>query len=102
MQINGGYENVPKALFQVTARLRDNLLPIELLNEVRTRNCYEKAWKNMNPAFHQLSSVPLHSNQNDVLIQKLEDGLSESRGASLSPKLQLLKVEDSFLSFGKF
>lgn len=92
IQINGGYENVPKALFQVTARLRDNLLPIELLNEVRTRNCYEKAWKNMNPAFHQLSSVPLHSNQNDVLIQKLEDGLSESRGASLSPKLQLLKA----------
>lgn len=50
MQIKGEYKSVQNAMFQVTDRLRDNLLPKEMFKEVKAQFPYvgvsEDPWRN--------------------------------------------------------
>ncbi|GAV68580.1 KH_1 domain-containing protein/KH_3 domain-containing protein [Cephalotus follicularis] len=71
VQIIGEYNNVQNALFQVTGKLRENLLPIEVLNEVRERNPYGRVM-DTTPGLHQSLALSSYSNQETALTQEMD------------------------------
>ncbi|KAL5556589.1 hypothetical protein UlMin_038825 [Ulmus minor] len=81
IQITGEYESVKNALSLVTTNLRDQLLPSELLNEVRARSPFGRVLPNTNEAASLTSEM-----------SRL--GLSHSTGA-LPPWMQLPQTVES-------
>lgn len=58
------------AIFQVTSRLRDNLFPPEVLNEIRVRNSYGKVSETVPPQVHQPTSSSLDIDQGHNLAER--------------------------------
>ncbi|KAL5755265.1 hypothetical protein ACOSP7_023485 [Xanthoceras sorbifolium] len=53
VQITGKYKDVQNALFQVTGRLRQNLLSFDVLNEMEMRSCNGSVWETTPSGLHQ-------------------------------------------------
>ncbi|KAH8503739.1 hypothetical protein H0E87_014851 [Populus deltoides] len=68
LQITGESKNVQNALFQVTSKLRDNILPTEMLNGLRTGSPYRRAG--------EISR--LHQSADESLDSNLETSLKKS------------------------
>ena len=81
------------AIFQVTSRLRDNILPPEVLNEIRARNCYGKVRETGPPQVHQRTSSSLDIDQGPNLAQTIPPGLSDNTGGPLPVKMQPQQVK---------
>ncbi|XP_022739694.1 KH domain-containing protein HEN4-like isoform X2 [Durio zibethinus] len=88
VQITGDYKSVQNAIFQVTSRLRDNLLPSEVLNEIRVRNCCGEVREIGPPQVHQPTRLTLDNDQGSNLAQRMHPGHSENTSGSLPVKLQ--------------
>ncbi|XWS29606.1 hypothetical protein CRYUN_Cryun24cG0043500 [Craigia yunnanensis] len=89
VQITGEYKSVQNAIFQVTSKLRDNLLPPEVLNEIRARNCYGKVRETGTPPqVHQPTSSSLDIDQGPNLVQRIPPGLSDNTAGPLPVKMQ--------------
>ncbi|XP_022739696.1 KH domain-containing protein HEN4-like isoform X4 [Durio zibethinus] len=88
LEITGDYKSVQNAIFQVTSRLRDNLLPSEVLNEIRVRNCCGEVREIGPPQVHQPTRLTLDNDQGSNLAQRMHPGHSENTSGSLPVKLQ--------------
>ncbi|XVE86879.1 hypothetical protein DITRI_Ditri18aG0071100 [Diplodiscus trichospermus] len=88
VQITGEYKSVQNAIFQVTSRLRDNLLPPEVLNEIRERNCYGKVRETGRPQVLQPTSSSMDIDQGLNLAQRVLPELSDNSADPLPVKLQ--------------
>ncbi|KAK6258782.1 K Homology domain [Theobroma cacao] len=88
VQITGEYKSVQNAIFQVTSRLRHNLLPPEVLNEMRVRNCYGKVSDTGVPQAYQPTSLSSDTDQGPNLAQRTQPGLSDNTAGPLPFKLQ--------------
>ncbi|GLT46911.1 hypothetical protein SLA2020_206380 [Shorea laevis] len=89
VQITGEYKSVQDALFHVIGKLRDNLLPLDVLNEVRVRNPYGRIRETSPPGVHQQASLSLDTDQETFATQGIDWGLSNNMCAAHSSKLQL-------------
>ncbi|EOX91913.1 RNA-binding KH domain-containing protein, putative isoform 4 [Theobroma cacao] len=88
LEITGEYKSVQNAIFQVTSRLRHNLLPPEVLNEMRVRNCYGKVSDTGVPQAYQPTSLSSDTDQGPNLAQRTQPGLSDNTAGPLPFKLQ--------------
>ncbi|XP_022775034.1 KH domain-containing protein HEN4 isoform X2 [Durio zibethinus] len=88
VQITGEYKTVQNAIFQVTSRLRHNLLPPEVLNKIRVRNCYEKVRETGLPQVQQPTSSSLVIDQVPNLAQRIPPALPDNIDGSLPVKMQ--------------
>ncbi|XVF61497.1 hypothetical protein PTKIN_Ptkin08bG0134400 [Pterospermum kingtungense] len=70
VQITGEYKSVQNAIFQVTSRLRDNLFPPEVLNEIRVKNNYGKVSETDSPKVYQPTSTSLDIDQGPNLAER--------------------------------
>ncbi|KAG6766700.1 hypothetical protein POTOM_027871 [Populus tomentosa] len=70
VQITGEEKNVQNALFQVTSKLRENLLPTEMLNGLRTGSPYRRAGEIT--MLHQSAGESLDSNQETSFEKRLD------------------------------
>nr|XP_034932991.1 uncharacterized protein LOC118063154 isoform X5 [Populus alba] len=70
VQITGEEKNVQNALFQVTCKLRENLLPTEMLNGLRTGSLYRRAGEIT--MLHQSAGESLDSNQETSFEKRLD------------------------------
>ncbi|KAK4844877.1 hypothetical protein QYF36_025480 [Acer negundo] len=66
VQITGKYKDVQNALFQVTGRLRQNHLSVEVLNEAVMRSCNGRVWETTPPRLHQSLPPSPHSKQETI------------------------------------
>ncbi|KAJ6915816.1 hypothetical protein NC652_018464 [Populus alba x Populus x berolinensis] len=71
--ITGESKNVQNALFQVTSKLRDTLLPTEMLNGLRTGSPYKRAGEISR--LHKSSDKSLDSNQETSLKKRVDQVL---------------------------
>ncbi|GKV25077.1 hypothetical protein SLEP1_g34572 [Rubroshorea leprosula] len=88
VQITGEYKSVQDALVHVTGKLRDNLLPLDVLNEVRVRNPYGRVRETNPPGVHQQASLSLNTDQQTFATHGMGQGLSDSTFGTHSLKLQ--------------
>ncbi|XP_022775036.1 RNA-binding KH domain-containing protein RCF3 isoform X4 [Durio zibethinus] len=88
LEITGEYKTVQNAIFQVTSRLRHNLLPPEVLNKIRVRNCYEKVRETGLPQVQQPTSSSLVIDQVPNLAQRIPPALPDNIDGSLPVKMQ--------------
>ncbi|XP_021274914.1 KH domain-containing protein HEN4 isoform X5 [Herrania umbratica] len=88
LEITGEYKSVQNAIFQVTSRLRHNLLPPEVLNEMRVRNCYGKVSDTGVPQAYQPKGSSSDTDQGPNLAQRTHPGLSDNTAGPLPFKLQ--------------
>ncbi|GLU13343.1 hypothetical protein SLE2022_299810 [Rubroshorea leprosula] len=89
VQITGEYKSVQDALFHVIGKLRDNLLPPDVVNEVRVRNPYGRVRETSPPGVHQQARLSLDTDQETFATQAIDWGLSNNMCANHSSKLQL-------------
>ncbi|XP_011025963.1 PREDICTED: uncharacterized protein LOC105126711 isoform X4 [Populus euphratica] len=82
LQITGESKNVQNALFQVTSKLRDNLLPTEMLNGLRAGSPYGRAG--------EISR--LHQSADESLDSNLETSLTKSVDQVCDPPSSLLQL----------
>ncbi|KAK8517412.1 hypothetical protein V6N13_127592 [Hibiscus sabdariffa] len=75
VQITGDYKSVQNAIFQVTSRLRDNLLPPEVLNEISGGNCHGEV-RETDPS--QVLQQTLDTDHGPNLAQRMHPGNSEN------------------------
>ncbi|KAJ6739922.1 RNA-BINDING KH DOMAIN-CONTAINING PROTEIN [Salix purpurea] len=87
LQITGGEKNVQNALFQVTGKLRDNLLPTEMLTRLRAGSPHKRAGEISR--LHQSSGESLDSNQ-ERSFEKRVDQVRDPPPSSLLPLPQKL------------
>nr|XP_034932988.1 uncharacterized protein LOC118063154 isoform X2 [Populus alba] len=80
VQITGEEKNVQNALFQVTCKLRENLLPTEMLNGLRTGSLYRRAGEIT--MLHQSAGESLDSNQ-ETSFEKRLDQVRDTRSSLL-------------------
>ncbi|KAJ6989822.1 KH domain-containing protein HEN4 isoform X1 [Populus alba] len=73
LQITGESKNVQNALFQVTSKLRDALLPTKMLNGLRTGSPYKRAGEISR--LHKSSDKSLDSNQETSLKKRVDQVL---------------------------
>ncbi|KAK8717370.1 hypothetical protein V6N13_044641 [Hibiscus sabdariffa] len=86
VQITGDYKSVQNAIFQVTSRLRDNLLPTEVLNEIRVGNHGQE--RETGPSqVHQQTSSTLDDDPGPNLAQRMHPGYSENTSGPQPVKL---------------
>ncbi|MBA0772201.1 hypothetical protein Gotri_007617 [Gossypium trilobum] len=88
VQITGNYKSVQNAIFQVTSRLRDNLLPREVLNENRVSNCYGEVMETGPSQVLQPTSSILDNDNGPNLTQRLHTGHSKNTSGPQPVKLQ--------------
>ncbi|MBA0717489.1 hypothetical protein Golax_005303 [Gossypium laxum] len=88
VQITGNYKSVQNAIFQVTSRLRDNLLPREVLNENRVSNCYGEVTETSPSQVLQPTSSILDNDNGPNLTQRLHTRHSENTSGPQPVKLQ--------------
>ncbi|WCJ32008.1 RNA-binding KH domain-containing protein [Euphorbia peplus] len=98
VEITGEYINVQNALFQVTEKLRDSLLPREVLNEVRARN--PRAVMEIYSTRMERPSVPyLETDEENKLSRGVDQlRISSSLDDTSAPGLQSLEVAASLPS----
>ncbi|CAK7339642.1 unnamed protein product [Dovyalis caffra] len=70
--ITGEYQNVQNALVQVTSKLRDNLLPIEMLNELRSGSLDRRPREITFPRLHESAGESLDSNRETSLEKRVD------------------------------
>ncbi|XP_050206150.1 KH domain-containing protein HEN4 isoform X2 [Mercurialis annua] len=88
VEITGEYENVQNALFMVTGKLRNNLLPKEVLNEGKARSLHGSVLDNASLRLHQSAGPSLDSDRETTLIRGMNQlGFCNSLG-NASPGLQ--------------
>ncbi|KAB5547520.1 hypothetical protein DKX38_010926 [Salix brachista] len=87
LQITGGEKKVQNALFQVTGKLRDNLLPTEMLTRLRAGSPHKRAGEISR--LHQSSDESLDSNQ-ETSFEKRVDQVRDPPPSSLLPLPQKL------------
>ncbi|GMI67703.1 hypothetical protein like AT2G22600 [Hibiscus trionum] len=75
VQITGDYKSVQNAIFQVTSRLRDNLLTPEVLNEIGGGNCHGEV-RETDPS--QVLQQTLDNDHGPNLAQRMVPGNSEN------------------------
>ncbi|XP_061950364.1 uncharacterized protein LOC133673522 isoform X3 [Populus nigra] len=80
VQITGEKKNVQNALFQVTCKLRENLLPTEMLNGLRAGSPYRRAGEIT--MLHQSAGESLDSNQ-ETSFEKRVDQITGSRSVAI-------------------
>ncbi|KAA3461666.1 KH domain-containing protein [Gossypium australe] len=102
LQITGNYKSVQNAIFQVTSRLRDNLLPREVLNENRVSNCYGEVTETGPSQVLQPTSSILDNDHGPNLAQRLHTGRSENTSGPQPVKLQPQEVKALPLLASKF
>ncbi|KAF9678203.1 hypothetical protein SADUNF_Sadunf07G0010600 [Salix dunnii] len=86
LQITGGEKNVQNALFQVTSKLRDNLLPTEMLTRLRAGSPYEGSGEISR--LHHSSDESLESNQEASFEKRVDQACNPP--SSLLPLPQKL------------
>ncbi|OMO72969.1 hypothetical protein COLO4_27374 [Corchorus olitorius] len=89
VEITGEYQSVQNAIFQVTSKLRDYLLPPEGLREIRERNCY--GTRETGPSLaRQPTSSSSDTDQGSNLAKRMHPSHSENtaipRSLNLQPK----------------
>ncbi|KAK8673862.1 hypothetical protein V6N13_112172 [Hibiscus sabdariffa] len=90
VQITGDYKSVQNAIFQVTSRLRDNLMPTEVLNEIRVGNCHGQERETGPSQVHQQTSSTLDDDPGPNLAQRMHPGHSENTSGPQPVKPQCL------------
>lgn len=89
IEITGEYRNVQNALFLVTGKLRDNLLPSEVLNEVKARSSNGRVMEIASARLQQPAGLSLDSGRETSLTRGMDQlGLFSSLGDASSPGLQ--------------
>lgn len=92
-QITGEYENVQNALSLVTRKLRDNLFPTEVLNDVRARSPHGRVMGS--PRSQQSTGLSFDSDRERSLRGEMDQlGLSNSLRNASSSGQQSPKVAD--------
>ncbi|KAJ4838779.1 hypothetical protein Tsubulata_024653 [Turnera subulata] len=91
VQITGEYKSVQNALFQITAKLRDDLLPSEVLTEVRARNHYGAMSANFPTLHHPARLFPASDQCNSLAREMDKHGLSNGMDDPSSPGMQLIQ-----------
>ncbi|KAJ6288293.1 hypothetical protein OIU76_024308 [Salix suchowensis] len=87
VEITGGEKNVQNALFQVTGKLRDNLLPTEMLTRLRAGSPHKRDGEISR--LHQSSDESLDSNQ-ETSFEKSVDQVRDAPPSSSLPLPQKL------------
>ncbi|GMI68717.1 hypothetical protein like AT2G22600 [Hibiscus trionum] len=87
VQLTGDYKSVQNAIFQVTSRLRDNLLPTEVLNEIRVGNCCGEERETGPSQVNQQTSSTLDDDPGPNLAQRMHPGHSENTSGPQPVKL---------------
>ncbi|KAK3211135.1 hypothetical protein Dsin_015841 [Dipteronia sinensis] len=70
VQITGKYKDVQNALFQVTGRLRQNHLSVEVLNEADMRSCNGRVWETNLTRLHQSSPPSPHYSKQETVSRR--------------------------------
>ena len=87
MQITGESKNVQNALFQVTSKLRDNILPTEMLNGLRTGSPYKTAGEISR--LHKSGDESLDSNQETSLKKRVDPVLDPPSSSLQLPQVKI-------------
>ncbi|KAJ6378953.1 hypothetical protein OIU78_029047 [Salix suchowensis] len=106
VQITGEEKNVQNALFQITCKLRDNLLPTGMLNGSRSGNPNRRAGSLYRRAgeitkLHQTACKSLDSNQETSLEMRVDQPLEllgEESGSSSEPPRPLLPTHSEIIA----
>ncbi|XP_012081696.1 KH domain-containing protein HEN4 isoform X2 [Jatropha curcas] len=90
IEITGEYKNVQNALFLVTRKLRDTLVPSELLDEAKLRSPNGRVVEVASPRLQQLADLSLDSDREASLTSAMDQlGFSNSLCNASSLRLQL-------------
>jgi poly(rC)-binding protein 2/3/4 len=87
LQITGESKNVQNALFQVTSKLRDNILPTEMLNGLRTGSPYRRAGEISR--LHQSADESLDSNLETSLKKSVDQVRDPPSSSLLLPQVKI-------------
>jgi poly(rC)-binding protein 2/3/4 len=88
LQITGEEKNVQNALFQVTCKLRGNLLPTEMLNGLRAGSPYRRAGEIT--MLHQSAGESLDSNQETSFEKRLDQVRDTPSSLLQLPQVKIL------------